>query len=275
MSLTFPASPTVGDTYTVGARTWSWSGTIWEITGTVAAAGSIGTAELADSSITTAKIAAGAVAEADIADGAVTSAKIAAGAVVEADIASNAVTTAKIADANVTAVKLASNAVETAKIADANVTTAKIADANITAAKLASSLPRGVVAYVRQESGAQSANSMFGAIIGLNTFTTTFTPVAGRLYRCTYSIGNITQPSSPGAIIINLLKETSSTLDISNLFESTTNIVSHTRVITLTSSQLGTSPTYLGLSAQTDTSVTVTPSSTRPTIIIVEDIGLA
>ena len=56
MSLTFPASPTVGDTYTVGARTWSWSGTIWEITGTVAAAGSIGTTELADSAVTTAKI---------------------------------------------------------------------------------------------------------------------------------------------------------------------------------------------------------------------------
>jgi hypothetical protein len=96
MSLEFPASPTVGDTYTVGARTWTWSGTIWEITGTVAAAGSIGTTELADSSITTAKIAAGAVAEADIADGAVTSAKIAAGAVVEADIASNAVTAGKL-----------------------------------------------------------------------------------------------------------------------------------------------------------------------------------
>ena len=45
MSLTFPASPSVGDTYTVGARTWTWSGTIWEITGTVAAAGSIGTTE--------------------------------------------------------------------------------------------------------------------------------------------------------------------------------------------------------------------------------------
>ena len=67
MSLTFPASPTVGDTYTVGARTWTWSGTMWEITGTVAAAGSIGTTELADSAITTAKIAAGAVTYAKLA----------------------------------------------------------------------------------------------------------------------------------------------------------------------------------------------------------------
>jgi hypothetical protein len=192
-----------------------------------------------------------------------------------APIPANSVGTAELADNSVTTAKIAAGAVVEADIASNAVTTVKIADANITAAKLASSLPRGVVAYVRQESGTQSGNSMFGVIIGLNTFTTTFTPVAGRLYRCTYSIGNITQPSSPGAIIINLLKETSSTLDISNLFESTTNIVSHTRVITLTSSQLGTSSTYLGLSAQTDTSVTVTPSSARPTIIIVEDIGLA
>ena len=57
MSLAFPASPSVGDTYTVGARTWTWSGTIWEITGTVAAAGSIGTTELASSAVTAAKIA--------------------------------------------------------------------------------------------------------------------------------------------------------------------------------------------------------------------------
>jgi hypothetical protein len=138
-----------------------------------------------------------------------------------------------------------------------------------------SSLPRGVVAYVRQESGGGSLNSMGGGIISLTGSTTTFTPVAGRLYRCSYSIGSITQPAYPDAIIINLLKGGSSTLDISNLFESTTNIVSHTRVITLTSSQLGTSATNLSLSVQTNDSVTVTNSSTRPTIIIVEDIGLA
>ena len=138
-----------------------------------------------------------------------------------------------------------------------------------------SSLPRGVVAYVREESGSMSLNSMFGGIIVLNGTTTTFTPVAGRLYRCSYSIGSITQPASPGALIVTLNKSGGSNMDTSNLYESTTNIVSHTRVITLTSSQLGTSPTNLSLSVQTDTSVTVTPSSVRPTIIIVEDIGLA
>jgi hypothetical protein len=60
----------------------------------------ISTADLADSSVTTAKIAAGAVATVDIADSAVTTEKIAAGAVVTADIA----------DANVTAAKLSSGA---------------------------------------------------------------------------------------------------------------------------------------------------------------------
>ena len=57
MPLTFPSSPSVGGTYTVGARTWTWSGTIWEITGTTAAAGSIGTTELAASAVTQAKLA--------------------------------------------------------------------------------------------------------------------------------------------------------------------------------------------------------------------------
>jgi hypothetical protein len=154
-----------------------------------------------------------------------------------------------------------------------NNTTAVATTAFVTTA--VSSLPRGVVAYVREEAGSMSLNSMFGGIIGLNGTTTTFTPVAGRLYRCSYSIGSITQPASPGALIVTLNKSGGSNMDTSNLFESTTNIVSHTRVITLTSSQLGTSPTNLSLLVQTDTSVTVAPSSTRPTIIIVEDIGLA
>lgn len=72
-----------------------------------ATAGSVGTAEIADSAITAGKI------------------------------ASDAVTTVKILDSNVTAGKLASDAVTTVKILDSNVTTAKIADAAVTTAKLA------------------------------------------------------------------------------------------------------------------------------------------
>ena len=37
MAIDFPNAPTVGDTYTVGNRTWTWSGTGWEVTVTVGA----------------------------------------------------------------------------------------------------------------------------------------------------------------------------------------------------------------------------------------------
>jgi len=97
MPLSFPGSPSVNDTYTVGQRTWTWDGYIWSLS-----ADTIGSASVTSS-----------------------------------EIASSAVTTAKIADANVTAAKIASNAVTTAKILDANVTTAKILDANVTTAKVA------------------------------------------------------------------------------------------------------------------------------------------
>lgn len=96
MPITFPSSPSNGQTYTVGARTWTWSGSVWELNANTIATASVGTGQIADNAVTTAKIAAGAVGESDIADGAITTAKIAAGAVVEADIASNAVTAGKL-----------------------------------------------------------------------------------------------------------------------------------------------------------------------------------
>ena len=100
MPLSFPGSPSVNDTYTVGQRTWTWDGYIWSLS-----ADTIGSASVTSS-----------------------------------ELASSAVTTAKIADANVTAAKIASDAVTTAKILDANVTTGKVAANAITQAKLASNL---------------------------------------------------------------------------------------------------------------------------------------
>ena len=84
----------------------------------------------------------------NIADNAVTSAKIANGTIVADDLASNAITTAKITDGNVTLAKLASDSVNGGKIADdsinsehyvdASIDTQHIADSQITLAKLAS-----------------------------------------------------------------------------------------------------------------------------------------
>jgi len=86
------------------------------ITGVVDA-GSISTAELANSAVTSTKIATGAVEAAKITTGAVTSTKIATGAVETAKITADAVTTAKIADGNITTAKLTNSAVTFAKTA--------------------------------------------------------------------------------------------------------------------------------------------------------------
>jgi hypothetical protein len=144
-----------------------------DISGTVGnaqiVANAVGTPEIADDAVVSAKIPAGniqqthlavnsvgtsqiqlnAVTVSEIAPMAVQEAKIQTGAVTANKIADNAVTTAKILDANVTTNKLVDNVVTTVKILNANVTdvklatnsvtTTKIVDGNVTVAKLASS----------------------------------------------------------------------------------------------------------------------------------------
>jgi hypothetical protein len=63
MPLSFPGSPSNGDTYTYANRTYQYDGTKWiVITGpTTIAAGSITTDKLASVSVTSAKIASGAL----------------------------------------------------------------------------------------------------------------------------------------------------------------------------------------------------------------------
>jgi hypothetical protein len=34
MAIDFPNSPTTGQTFTVGARTWTWDGTVWDLVAT-------------------------------------------------------------------------------------------------------------------------------------------------------------------------------------------------------------------------------------------------
>jgi hypothetical protein len=74
MAFSFPSNPAVNDTYTVGSRTWTWTGSLWEMT-----SGLITTQQLTDLGVTTAKINDSAVTTAKIADGAVTLAKVGAG----------------------------------------------------------------------------------------------------------------------------------------------------------------------------------------------------
>ena len=94
----------------------------------------MGDSQLADGSITTAKIAAGAV----------VSAKIAAGAVGSAKIAANAVMTAKIADGAVTGDKLAADSVTSAKIATRTILAEDIAYDTVTHREIARGAVRSI-----------------------------------------------------------------------------------------------------------------------------------
>jgi microcystin-dependent protein len=76
MPLTFPSSPSNGEIYVVGSRTWTWNGSIWEINGTAAGVASVGETELTSDAVTTAKIANSAITTAKIANSSVTVAKI-------------------------------------------------------------------------------------------------------------------------------------------------------------------------------------------------------
>jgi len=89
------------------------------------------TAKIADANITTAKIGLLAVTSAVINDLAVTTGKIDNLAVGTAQIASAAITTAKILDANITSAKIGDAQITTAKLGDAQITNAKIDRASI------------------------------------------------------------------------------------------------------------------------------------------------
>jgi len=116
----------------------------------------IGTSNISDSAVTTAKIAADAVDGTKIADDSINSEHYVDGSIDTAHIADSQITTAKIADSNITTAKIAGDAIDgtkiaddsinsehyvdgsidTAHIADSQITTAKIADSQITSAKI-------------------------------------------------------------------------------------------------------------------------------------------
>ncbi|WP_052659582.1 phage tail spike protein [Bacillus alveayuensis] len=97
----------------------------------------VGTAAIADGAIINAKIANLAVGNAAIQDGAITNAKIANAAIDSAKIANAAITSAHIASAAVGNAAIQNGAITNAKIGTAAVGTAQIADAAITNAKIA------------------------------------------------------------------------------------------------------------------------------------------
>lgn len=108
---------------------WSGAGWVKELIHVPVSTGT-GTGEVADGSITSAKLASSSVTETKISSGAVTTAKL-------ADLS---VSSGKLANSSVTTDKLNNSAVTEGKIASSAVTTAKIANYAITLAKLSSDL---------------------------------------------------------------------------------------------------------------------------------------
>jgi hypothetical protein len=106
--------------------------------------GSIGTAQLANDSVTTQKIASGSVGTSDLAD--------------------NAVTTAKIADANVTEGKIADGAVTTNKLSNSGVTAGTYTTATVTV----DAKGRVTSASSGSGGGVTSLNGQTGAITNTN-----------------------------------------------------------------------------------------------------------
>lgn len=96
MPITFPSSPTTSQTYTVGARTWTWNGSVWELNANTVGVASVTATEIATGAVIEAKVGAGAITETKLGTGAVTSTKLATNAVTTASITANAVTSAKL-----------------------------------------------------------------------------------------------------------------------------------------------------------------------------------
>lgn len=76
----------------------------------------------------------------NLANASVTTAKIADASITGSKIADDTVTAAKISDASITTAKIADDAVTSTKLADGSVSTAKIADASITSGKISTSV---------------------------------------------------------------------------------------------------------------------------------------
>lgn len=135
MALTFPSSPTNGQTYTYSGTTYTYDGKRWvATTNTITQASTtVTTSSTAPSNPATGQMwlnsDTGTIAVYAlggwVAVGSVNS-TIAANSVIADMLASNAVTTAKINDSAVTTTKIADTAVTTAKINDGAITRAKL-----------------------------------------------------------------------------------------------------------------------------------------------------
>ena len=145
----------------------------------------------------------------------------------------------------------------------------------MTAAQM-NNVPFGVVSRKYDTAGTLTVNSTTETSL----FTApAFTPVAGRLYRCTYSIGFIAKTNNNGNINVRIRKDSTAGTILNDSVYSALGVnvyVPFSTSILLTSTQMGTASFVPNVCIVANTSgfVAANTGDTHGTILF-EDIGLA
>jgi hypothetical protein len=158
---------------------------------------SVGTAQLANESVTTVKIAPGAVQSTHIASSAVTSVKIANGAVVAGKVADNAIATASIVDGSITTEKIADGTIGAADIAQGAITGVHVVDGSIGFADLgahsvsATQIVPGAIGSPEVGDGSLTADDLGFASVGSSELALEVVSVIESAPRASPAIGAI------------------------------------------------------------------------------------
>lgn len=145
----------------------------------------------------------------------------------------------------------------------------------LTAAQM-NNVPFGVVSRTYNTTGTLTVNST----VETSLFQApAFTPVAGRLYRCTYSIGYVVKTNNGGNINIRMRKDTTAGTILNDSLYSSLGVsvyVPFSTSILLTSTEMGTASFVPVVSVVANTSgfEAANTGDTHGTILF-EDIGLA
>jgi hypothetical protein len=140
--------------------------------------------------------------------------------------------------------------------------------------------PRGILAYIRSTTELITPTTSETILMATNT---AFTPVAGRLYEITVTVGNISKETTVGAVYVSLRKGAGGSLLSRSVIEfdtfddfdtQTGGTYTFTQIFTTT--QLGTSSFTPYVYGNTNLGgATLQNSTTYPGCIIVKDIGAA
>lgn len=134
-------------------------------------------------------------------------------------------------------------------------------------------LGQGVKSYLRNNAAtttlASTAETVF--LSGVS-----FTPVAGRLYEVTYTIGRVTKTTAAGVITVRLRKDTltGTILDQTDINIAVNEYIPLSKTFLLTTTQMGTAAFTPTLCVQTNAVGAIFANNQNAGAIIVKDIGV-